>query len=77
MNWHQRALCAEIDPELWFPDKGDSKSSATAKHLCQLCPVKAECLEEALTEGRDFGVWGGTTERERRALRRNMKEAAA
>lgn len=79
MAWRQWALCTEIDPDLWFPNKGDSVTPHIAKRICQDCPVKTECLEEALTRPRehDFGVWGGTTEHERRALRRNRKEAAA
>lgn len=58
------ALCAETDPELFFPEKGGS--TRTAKELCRSCPAAAECLEFALTTGERFGIWGGQSERNRR-----------
>ncbi len=67
-DWRDRALCAEVDPELFFPDKGES--SRPAKRVCAACEVRAECLQQALDRGERFGVWGGLSERERRALER-------
>lgn len=64
VSWHQDAPCAYVDPELWFPDKGESTKAAKA--ICRRCPVRAECLDYALTWHQRFGVWGGL--RERRAL---------
>jgi WhiB family redox-sensing transcriptional regulator len=66
--WTQEALCAETDPERFFPDKG--KSAAPAKEICALCDVAAQCLEYALRNDERFGVWGGKSERERRAMKR-------
>jgi WhiB family transcriptional regulator, redox-sensing transcriptional regulator len=63
-NWRDDALCAQIDPEAWFPGKGEP--ARDAKRVCRSCPVRAECLEWALEHGEMFGVWGGLTERERR-----------
>lgn len=70
--WTTEALCAQTDPELWFPDKGGSP--LTAQRICTKCPVAAECLEWALTNDERIGVWGGTTPGQRRAMRR--EEAA-
>jgi len=60
------ALCAETDPDSFFPDKGHSV--AAAKKVCGGCPVKDECLQWALDRDERFGVWGGLSERERRRL---------
>ena len=71
-DWWDSAVCAQTDPELFFPEKG--LRPREAKAVCARCPVRAECLEDALTQDRVYGVWGGTTERERRkltTLRRN------
>lgn len=73
-----RGLCAQADPEEFFPEKGASTSQA--KRVCASCPVRAECLEYALDRGERYGIWGGTSERQRRALlaeRRAIEEGAA
>jgi WhiB family redox-sensing transcriptional regulator len=62
------ALCAQVDTELFFPEKGSSVRSA--KTVCRRCDVRKECLEYAINTGQRFGVWGGKSERERRSLRR-------
>ena len=67
-SWQERALCAETDPEAFFPEKGGS--TREAKRICTGCEVKAECLEYALSNDERFGIWGGLSERERRRLRR-------
>ncbi|MGH3099279.1 MAG: WhiB family transcriptional regulator [Streptosporangiales bacterium] len=67
------ALCAEVDPELFFPEKGQSPK--WAKWVCHRCPHKAACLEFALDNDERFGVWGGTTARERRRLARGRRAA--
>ena len=66
--WRERALCAETDPEAFFPEKGGS--TREAKKVCTGCEVRAECLEFALSNDERFGIWGGLSERERRRLRR-------
>jgi WhiB family redox-sensing transcriptional regulator len=65
-EWQQRALCAQTDPEAFFPDTGGSPREA--KRTCARCEVKAECLDYALDHDERFGVWGGLSERERREL---------
>ena len=67
-DWVDQAACAGVDPDLFFPDRG--ASLADARRVCAGCPVRAECLEYALEAGEKFGVWGGTSEKERRAMRR-------
>ena len=67
-DWQDRALCQETDPEEFFPEKGGS--SRAAKRVCRSCEVQTECLEYALLHDIRFGIWGGTSERERRALKR-------
>jgi WhiB family redox-sensing transcriptional regulator len=65
-TWQERALCAQTDPEAFFPEKGGS--TRPAKSVCLACPVRAECLEYALDNDERFGVWGGLSEQERRRL---------
>lgn len=67
-RWQDRALCAETDPEAFFPEKGGS--TREAKRICLGCEVKDECLEYALAHDERFGIWGGLSERERRRLKR-------
>lgn len=70
MGWQERALCAQTDPEAFFPEKGGS--TREAKKVCTQCDVKAECLEYALANDERFGIWGGLSERERRKLKRRV-----
>lgn len=72
--WRSHAVCRDTSPELFFPigvtglaiDQIDA-----AKEICGQCPVTAECLEFALATNQESGVWGGTTEEERRKLRKD------
>lgn len=69
-EWQERALCAQTDPEAFFPEKGGS--TREAKKICLRCPVRNECLEYALAHDERFGIWGGLSERERRRLKRGI-----
>jgi WhiB family transcriptional regulator, redox-sensing transcriptional regulator len=69
-QWQERALCAQTDPEAFFPEKGGS--TREAKRICMGCEVRAECLEYALAHDERFGIWGGLSERERRRLKRGI-----
>ncbi|GAA4918278.1 transcription factor WhiB [Stackebrandtia albiflava] len=73
-EWQERALCAQTDPEAFFPEKGGS--TREAKRICTRCEVKAQCLEFALAHDERFGIWGGLSERERRKVKREAREAA-
>lgn len=67
-QWQDRALCAQTDPEAFFPEKGGS--TREAKRICLGCEVRSECLEYALQHDERFGIWGGLSERERRKLKK-------
>lgn len=69
------ALCAQTDPETFFPDKGGS--TRAAKRTCTACPERTACLDYAIATQQRFGVWGGLSERDRRVLVRRRQEAAA
>ena len=75
LGWQDRALCAQTDPEAFFPEKGGS--TREAKKVCRGCEVRAECLEFALENDERFGIWGGMSERERRRLKREAVLALA
>ena len=68
LSWQERALCAQTDPESFFPEKGGS--TREAKKVCTGCDVKGDCLEYALAHDERFGIWGGLSERERRRLKK-------
>lgn len=70
-NWRAAALCRTVDAEGLFVAGARQRE---ARELCRTCPVRTECLAHALDHRVEFGVWGGMTERERRALLRSRPE---
>jgi WhiB family transcriptional regulator, redox-sensing transcriptional regulator len=60
LEWQERALCAQTDPEAFFPEKGGST-----------CEVRVQCLDYALENDERFGIWGGLSERERRRVKKH------
>jgi WhiB family redox-sensing transcriptional regulator len=70
LSWQERALCAQTDPEAFFPEKGGS--TRDAKKVCVGCEVRGECLEYALEHDERFGIWGGLSERERRKFKKDV-----
>jgi len=75
-DWKAQAACRAITPDLFFPlgSTGDAVDQIkAAKRVCQGCPVCHECLRFALETNQEAGVWGGTSEEERRALRRTWR----
>jgi WhiB family redox-sensing transcriptional regulator len=68
LSWQTDSLCAQTDPEAFFPEKGGS--TRDAKKICISCEVRNQCLEYALANDERFGIWGGLSERERRKLRK-------
>jgi WhiB family redox-sensing transcriptional regulator len=82
VDWRERSSCRFEDPDLFFP-VGSLNNSATllqiaeAKAVCRHCPVLGKCLDVALEADRLEGVWGGTTESERRIMRRGLVLEAA
>lgn len=72
-SWRDEALCRDTDPDLFFPVGTTGQALVQierAKSVCGECPVRCECLEFALETNQDAGIWGGTSEDERRLLRR-------
>jgi WhiB family redox-sensing transcriptional regulator len=67
-NWQERGLCAQTDPEAFYPEMGGSPKNA--KKVCLGCDVRGECLQYALANDERFGVWGGLSERERHKLKK-------
>lgn len=72
-NWRSHGACRDADPDGLFVRGAEQRR---AKIVCAPCPVRAQCLAEALDRRIEFGVWGGMTERERRALLRRRPEVA-
>src|SRR4051812_48456188 len=68
LEWQERALCAQTDPEAFFPEKGGS--TREAKRVCLSCEVRVQCLDYALENDERFGIWGGLSERERRRVKK-------
>lgn len=74
-NWRNSAACRTEDPDLFFPIGTSGPAlmqTEQAKAVCRRCPVREQCLEWALETGQSIGVWGGTGEEERRALKRRI-----
>ena len=72
-DWRSRALCASVDPERWFPEKGGDPTPAQA--ICAVCPVREQCLAYALANNETFGVWGGVTAKGRMEIARSRRTA--
>jgi WhiB family redox-sensing transcriptional regulator len=68
--WWPRARCRDVQTAVFYPGRGDNFGLEVARAVCARCVVRAECLEYALAAHETIGVWGGLSERERRALRR-------
>ena len=78
MTWRNRAACLDEDPELFFPIGNTGPALLQieeAKAVCRRCEVVETCLKWPIESGQDFGVWGGLSEDERRALKRRHARA--
>lgn len=78
IQWRTNAACRDTDPELFFPvgTTGPAVDQiASAKEVCVGCLARDDCLDFAIFTNQDSGVWGGTTEEERRAIRRRLRAA--
>jgi WhiB family transcriptional regulator, redox-sensing transcriptional regulator len=76
-SWRTNALCRDTDPDLFFPVGTTGQALlqiARAKAVCDECSAKTDCLEFAIATNQDSGIWGGTSEEERRAIRRQMHQ---
>lgn len=72
--WRQRAACRGVDPDIFYPVTDEEAEDA--KTVCDACDVRQPCLEWALAYREHDGVWGGTTERERRRIVRQRRRSA-
>ena len=72
-SWRDQALCAQADPEVFFPERGGSPRAA--RRVCARCPVRRQCLQWALENDERYGIWGGLTEDQRQKLRRSAHAA--
>lgn len=73
-GWMDSALCAQADPETFFPPRVGALANVEAKRICNRCPVQTECLRYAVERPDLAGIWGGTSERQRKDLRRGAKD---
>ncbi|WP_307851609.1 WhiB family transcriptional regulator [Micromonospora sp. C41] len=73
-TWHEDALCRQYPADLFFPERGEN--ATYAKAICRRCPVRDRCLQWALDKREQHGVWGGTTEKDRRDMQRREAVAA-
>lgn len=74
-DWMHQAACADTDPDMWFPHRGEQIKPLIA--ICATCPVRQDCLEYAIEHGEHHGIWGGTSERERRRIRQARSRRGA
>lgn len=77
-DWRDRAACRHEDPDLFFPIGTTGPAQAQteqARAVCRRCPVREACLEWAMDTGQATGVWGGTSETERRSLKRRRSRS--
>lgn len=74
VRWREDAACRGKETNVFFP--ATDEEAGPAKAICATCPVREECLEFALLTRQEDGIWGGTTETERRRLRRRLREHA-
>ncbi len=75
-QWMEQAACTKANPDLFFPEPSPPKAHVeAAKAVCRACPVQSQCLEFALVNHENVGIWGGKTERERRRIARERRRA--
>lgn len=72
MTWQDDAACSGKNPNIFFPERGDSLGMARAKAICATCTVTAACLQRALDESLNSGVHGGLSAKERRLLKATL-----
>lgn len=73
-RWQDFALCAQTDPDIFFPEKGGSTIPATS--VCSSCRVREQCLEYALSHDIRHGIWGGLSDNDRRKITRQRRRVA-
>lgn len=76
--WKAQASCRDVDPDLFYPGPGHlgRQDAAKAKAVCAACKVRLDCLAYAMAHNEEHGIWGGTTEKDRRLLRTALRTIA-
>lgn len=76
-SWHKHAACLDSSSDLFFMEIENAATNKQrikeAKEICEVCPVRNACLQQAIDNGEGFGVWGGMTSRERAKVRRRQR----
>jgi WhiB family redox-sensing transcriptional regulator len=75
--WHTSGACNGSDPDAWFPDSRATATAAIAQRICHTCPVMDECADWAINTREAWGVWGATTESDRKAIWRQEDDERA
>lgn len=75
-DWQALGNCQGLDLDMFFPARGDNEGVKAAQAVCAGCTVRDDCLEYALAEGIEHGIWGGRSERDRRRVRTARRKAA-
>jgi WhiB family transcriptional regulator, redox-sensing transcriptional regulator len=73
-SWQDHAACADADADLFFSSDEEAQREALA--YCDACPVRSACLEHAVTNREQYGIWGGVREQDRRRITRERRQAA-
>jgi WhiB family redox-sensing transcriptional regulator len=73
-NWANEAACKGVNAELFHPGRGENRTVALAIAICKNCVVVDDCLHYALSNSIKVGIWGGKSERQRRAIRKEIRE---
>lgn len=71
LGWQDLSLCVQTDPDIFFPEKGGS--TAPAMSVCNACPVRQQCLDYAIENDIRHGIWGGTSDNDRRRIARERR----
>lgn len=74
-GWEKDAACAQVDPELFFPEKSRAVTAKHAKEVCAACPVLEKCRERAMADVSLYGIWGGMTRKDRMVARTKVRES--
>lgn len=72
--WQDQGACVGEDPGLFYPAPWEAQKLAAARSICERCPVTEECLAYALDNHEDYGVWAGTTQRDRKRIHKRMRQ---
>lgn len=62
-DWYDQAACKGMNPEIFFPERGEASEARKAKRVCEKCPVKRQCLQTAIINKETRGIWGGLSGR--------------